>query len=208
MKKKTFLNDIFAAEELILLGPCPSNYIKTNNFDSPLLIIDGGLNQNRESFTSKSSLSIGDNDSNTSTEEVDLSYSAKKDKSDLKLALELISNSELKKLRLIGLSGGRLDHEMANFGELSLFLNKSPHTKVINIEDKLSILTKGTHDLDYRGSFSLLSIFENKIQLQGACEYQLFNETPMAPLSSLGLSNNAFGKFTLKNTQPILIFWN
>ena len=45
------------------------------------------------------------------------------------------------------------------------------------------------------------------IKLAGACLYPIEVETELTPLSSLGLSNEAAGDFSLINQGPIMIFF-
>ncbi len=208
MNKNTFLKNIYEAQELIIIGPCPFNMSHSINKDAPILVIDGGLNHDLRLLSPNVAFSIGDNDSNSSAHELDLSFPKKKDKSDLALGLELICTSKIKKISLYGFLGGRLDHEYANFGELVHFAQTSPGLERIKLEDKVLILPRGEHNLEHIGLFSLFTTLDNIIRLTGQCSYTLKNDTNLKPFSSHGLSNKACGKFKLCCNHAILLFFN
>jgi len=208
MDKSTFIKNISNSEELILIGPCSFTLPKDKYSDSPLLIVDGGINHDLNCFSSNLRLSLGDNDSNLSKKELDIAFPIEKNQSDLKLALDLISKSKIKKIRLYGFLGGRKDHEMINLGELLNFADLSQGLERIDLEEEISIIPPGESHFDDEGCFSVATLEKAKLQITGNCKYQLLETTTISPLSSHGLSNIAKGKFLITNDRPVLVFWN
>jgi thiamine pyrophosphokinase len=187
-----------------IVGPLEINPSFINQ-NLSTLIVDGGKNHK---LNLKESLSIGDSDSSFSP--CDIQLSKAKDASDLYYALkELDGNEDI--VDCYGLYGKRLDHQMMVIGDINNY-NKEKIT-IFNIYSKyrleLSILPKGSHKLNRKGLFSLLTLRNQKISISGEIKYKFGVNSPdtLVALSSHGLSNEAFGEFTLTCYSPLVIFY-
>ncbi|MBA2404844.1 MAG: hypothetical protein H0V66_08740 [Bdellovibrionales bacterium] len=173
-----------------------------------VLGVDGGAR-----FCSRMDLWVGDGDSYLETVKCENIYRFPADKatSDLALALTFFKTSDSVVLHCWGFLGGRKDHEILNFGEVLHFLDNTPRSEVhfYQTDGQLALkcLASGVWNFEHQGTFSLASIKNIKIKIEGACLYPLTSETELPPLSSLGLSNVAKGKFTLTNNGPVMIFF-
>lgn len=197
MKLPTSLQDKL---EWNIVGPVspssPSNTL-------PTLAVDGGA-----SFVPNIDVWIGDNDSYL--EKIDTEnaffFSPDKDLSDLALALTLFENKSYT-LHLYGFLGGRRDHELFNFGEISSHLQKNPSNKIILYEGdspQFIFLGRGQHQFEHYGSLSIGTLFPQNIILDGKLAYT--GKLEFLPLGSLGLSNKATGLFDIRATAPFFIY--
>ena len=104
-----------------------------------------------------------------------------------------------------------MDHELLNLGAILNFLEKSPGSEVFfyqkNGKMELKCLGNGEWTFNHHGTFSLACIKNAKVKILGSCLYPLEKETMLEPLSSLGLSNEAQGQFTLFNQGPVMILF-
>jgi len=164
----------------------------------PCLLIDGG--QNFYKGKSKTALSLGDNDS--SKGRLDILLPFKKDFSDFAFALKNLP-SNVKILILKGFLGGRKAHELFNLGEIHHFLESKKET-IAFFDDKIMALSGGSYEIEFEGPFSLACLTKTQVSLSGDCDYKT-KKTLFRPLSSLGLSNFARGKFKIKTSGPIFI---
>ena len=194
-------------KEWTFVGPM-GPVLPSNMGHQAILAVDGGAR-----FCSHMDIWVGDGDSHFESINCKNIYQfpPKKSESDLTLALSFFHHSGPVLLHFWGFLGGRRDHEILNFGEVLNFLQMSPGTEVIfydhNKKVAMKCLGAGHWQLNYQGTFSLVTVKNTKIKLSGACLYPLEEETELNSLSSLGLSNEASGDFTLINQGPIMIFF-
>lgn len=191
-------------EIINLVGPMNvnSNLINKDLFS---IIIDGGLNHN---LKLKKFYSIGDQDS--TTKKVDELLSKDKDYSDLYFSLKHIP-PECSIVNCYGLVGGRLDHQLCVLGDLLEF--SKIKSCIFNLYDQanlsIKIIPPGKYQIEHTGTFSVLSINDQKIFLSGDIKYKNKSEyTHIKPLSSHTLSNIADGKILIRNEFSLcLIFY-
>lgn len=200
MNLEDFLNELASFASLRLIGPLCNSVPPS---DLPLIYIDGGLQFKNTS--APLSYSIGDGDS--SLEEPEHLLPHEKDFSDFEFALSHIPNP-IEKIHLHGFLGGRRDHEWINVGVIHNFLIQRDQKTQVFWENEFQSLSKGQWTFDYKGLFSVLSLEDNKIQIEGDVRYPCGKEKTFPRLSSLGLSNVSNGKFSVKCEKPCLILWN
>lgn len=202
-KSQSFLKQCASSDEIYLIGPMPINS-PPPFIQSPCIFVDGGLNH-QEFRVEGLSLSIGDRDS--TTEQIDILLPSEKDDSDLAIALHTIKELPLKTIHLLGFLGGREDHQLINYGELHHFLAEKTQVSAF-FENHIIFYSKGHYHQNFHQTFSLLSFTHNKIKLQGAIKYERHEWSELKLLSSLCLSNIAYGKFELQTKAPLLLFKN
>ena len=192
--KNQFLSAV--KNKVLLVGPMATS---APPLFGPTLYVDGGIQWFRES--PESQLSIGDGDS--ASRNLDVSFPARKDSSDLQLALNLLPRTSMH-LWLWGFLGGDKAHELANFGAVHHFMQGRPAAAAL-FDRHLLIVSAGAWQLPLKGEFSVLSMVSNEITLDGDCRYKLAKATALPAFSSFGLSNEAFGTIRLKCRHPLLI---
>jgi thiamine pyrophosphokinase len=137
--------------------------------------------------------------------------SLQKDSSDLALALTLFKNYLRFKLHLWGFLGGRSDHELFNLGEVSRFLESRPESQVYFYDHQGNIrfhfLGQGHWKFDHQGFFSLGTMKKTQVTLKGQCQYLIEQPQTLMPLSSYGLSNQAYGGVQIANEGPVFIYF-
>lgn len=151
---------------------------------------------------------------------IKIDFSPDKDHSDLKLALdwllrwleetqllkEVTTKEQQLKIFFHGLSGGDLAHQLAILGEIHTFLKVLPHThcRLFDKSNRPIIEAHGQRLMtEAHGQLSLFSLEEQTVELKGMLKYK--GKHQLAPLSSLGLSNEASGAFEVHGQKPIFI---
>jgi thiamine pyrophosphokinase len=196
-----------SSSEWTIVGPMGPE-VPQNLLTHSLLGVDGGAH-----FCSKMDVWVGDGDSYKKNVKCDniFPFSPQKSISDFALALTLFEASGPMILHCWGFLGGRMDHEILNFGAALNFLEKSPSSQVIfyqkNGKMALKCLGNGEWPFNHHGTFSLACIKNAKVKILGSCLYPLEKDTVLEPLASLGLSNVGQGQFTLFNQGPVMIFF-
>lgn len=194
--------------EWTLVGPMGPS-VPQQLLKYPLLAIDGGAR-----YLEKMDLWVGDGDSYqeklTNCAHI-YKYPPEKDQSDLALALSAFSLKLSYKLHLWGLLGGRKDHELFNLGEALYFLESHPGAEIVfyDLQGRVSfqLFSQGKWSFDHQGPFSLGSLKEIEIEMHGECSYPIVPSRMLKPLSSLGLSNNGYGKIYLLMGGPGFIYF-
>jgi thiamine pyrophosphokinase len=190
-------------------------------YNEKVIFVDGGM-QYAKLFSLSESLDqmdisdyfwIGDGDSHLG--EVTLNpdkthhLSKDKDQSDLAMAFQnLIPVEEnIHQIFLHGFLGGRLDHQLAVFGELFKWHQiLSPGVMILfdaDIKRKIELF-KGEHTTQHNGTFSLFSLVKQNILLSGDLKYA-GEDIPLFPLQSHGLSNEGFGPFHIISEEVIML---
>lgn len=182
--------------------------------DSPELIIfiDAAVQLRNELKFNCAHYSLGDADGGGNYRELlDELHPAQKDESDLALALKFIEKDihPQAEIHAFGLWGGRFDHQLANMGEFLRLSGHYPKIRIIwhgeNKEEKAYIAC-GETDFNHEGLFSVFTLQDNEISIEGEIEYPLAKQS-LAALSSLGLSNVARGAFSIHALKPYLIIF-
>lgn len=190
-----------------LIGPMGPQ-VPEHLLSHALLGVDGGSD-----FAKRLDIWVGDSDSGTKKTDCQYAFefSSKKSSSDLNLALSLLSPLAKLTLHLWGFHGGRLDHEMINFGETSAFMETHPGSQAIlyNHQGEVvaKILGQGKWSFERQGLFTVLSLRETQVIIDGECEYPLRVPTTFKPVSSLGLSNVARGTVLIHNSGPVILIF-
>lgn len=127
-----------------------------------------------------------------------------KDQSDLSFALEHLIPKRCQHLLCEGVTGGRLDHEVINLGEVNAFLQQRPDT-LVSWGPQLMAYPKGQHRIEHTGSFSLFSLQEQNLSLSGDAQWPL-QDQHIFPCSSRTLSNWAQGVLELTCEAPVFFY--
>ncbi len=199
-------------ETAIIVGPMPfpQKCIQASR-QGQLIFVDGGMIhkgkfQKKAPGLLKNSFTLGDGDGPQKSR---LNFKKnEQDLSDLAFCLQKMQKERgLKNIILLGFLGGRRDHELFNLGEVALFLKQKNNVRVY-FEDKIEFLPAGTHRVHFHGTFSLGSLFPNKIKISGECLYPLLKWTKIEPLSSLCLSNEAHGDFSIECKEALMLIYS
>ena len=214
-------------KKIWIIGPKKWNFSgqAQQNLLNSIFFIDGGakyLNplSKIDAFNIPSFV-IGDGDSFKGDEDeieelFDLKYPREKDSSDFALGIKSIrmldkkleKNDDLE-ISLFGFHGGRLDHQIAIFGEIRAYLLDHPKDSFCLFDENNSPVANfflGKRSFEYSGTFSLFSFEKTEVTIKGLCRYQDQRLT-LNPLESRGLSNEAYGKFIIKSSSPLFIYW-
>jgi len=192
--------------KIIFIGPLFSK--KNISFiekDAGLVFIDGGSAFKSDFHSNKTQFFVGDGDSSHPDQYFDLKLSPQKDLTDLEVALSLLPD-HLFELELWGFLGGRLDHELANYGAVAQFLIEREHTQIVSFDQRQMLLSPGAHQLTLQGPFSLLALMETQLHLEGSLSYSTAEPITLLPFTGRGLSNISHGKFELTTSGPLLLW--
>lgn len=188
-----------------IIGPmnCPNIL---DNKDTFYIFVDGGTEKLNE-IKPSNFISVGDNDS--SDKKHDFTYPQKKDRSDLYLAFTHCPL--VKEIRMYGFLGGRKDHEIFNLGESYNYLKNNKKCSKISFYDEkkikqVTIINSHKSEISYCGSFSITSLENQLINIDGDIEYK--GDYNLIPLSSQGLSNYSKGRITINSQAPLIIYFN
>ena len=207
--KSTIKDRIKVSKTCIVVGPMPFKTPKLKALKgADLIFIDGGL-KHLNKFKKASFSTYGDGDS--SQKPMDLKKT-NQNLSDLAFFFkEAAKKNNLKKYDqylLLGFLGGRVDHELINFGEIARFMLhfKSSDKVKVMLEDKIEFFPKGVSEFSISGTFSLVSFEPCDLKIDGLCSYKSRNTIKLLPLSSRGLSNVGSGLIKIQNSAPIALF--
>lgn len=191
-------------KKINIIGPLKLIHQEVN-FDLPSYFIDGGL-KHANLFKLKVE-SFGDGDSsNEKSHKIDNKLSKEKDLSDLSYALNHLIEHDM--IHLHGFYGKRQDHQLSIIGDILNLLEKHPkkELKLHNTEDIPWVFcSKKDYNFYHQGTFSILSLQEQKIEIFGA-KYPLKEKSVIIkPFSSIGLSNIGHGQVFIKANKPYLL---
>ena len=157
-----------------------------------VVAVDGGV-QHLRHLNIAPNIIIGDLDSASDSDLVwgqengsEIIRLKEQDSSDLAKALNLCNERQWSHIQIIGIEGGRLDHQLGSLASIS----DAP--KGLNIKAELSDTTltrltaKQNHKQNFSGIFSLFSFGQSVVTLTGA-EWNLEND--IVTFSTKGLSN-------------------
>lgn len=202
MNKEEFLSKITHFKTLQIIGPMETS-LDSINIRRPTIFVDGGLKYGDDQLSH--SISIGDNDSNSSSQELDIILDPKKDFSDLDAALGLIPD-HVNEVTLYGFLGGRLDHQMINLGSIHHFLKRSNKLITCYFENKIIVSSAKGLSFNHQGTFSIMSLERQEVRITGECEYQIEKKKPIDLLTSYTLSNIAKGEVHIESELPLFIY--
>lgn len=196
-------NEVFM-KKINLIGPLKLIHQEVN-FTLPTFFVDGGLIHARNFQDKKES--FGDGDSLTEkSHKIDYKLPIEKNISDFLYALKHVIEHDM--IHLHGFYGKRQDHQLSIIGDLLNLLKSHPEKeiKLHNTEDLPWIFSSKTdYSFFHQGSFSILSLQEQKIEILGA-KYPLEDKSvTIKPLSSIGLSNIGHGQVFIKAKKPYLL---
>ena len=186
--------------DVVIVGPCPLEDTLPSSYDL-LMIVDGGMNH----FSSKpeGALLIGDGDSTKTPHPFDWALPREKNFSDLTYALSLLPPN-LKRVQLLGFTQGRFDHQLMVLGELFEFLGLQKNCQ-LELGPEIRGYSAGLHEFDHSGLFSVFSLKDLTLSLEGKIDYPA-RELELRPLSSHSLSNQSHGLVKVTSTQPFFVY--
>ncbi len=187
-----------------VVGPTLNVPLCPTEIEQPIIWVDGGAHH-RPPIAAKKRIgfSVGDGDSFDG--ELDQYLDTDKDYSDLAFVLSRLPE-HFSEVVLLGFLGARQDHELFNLGEVHHFLTTAKSPTRVNFESKLTAYSAAEWTFNAHGVFSLAVFAPATVQLVGACKYPITAPTRIAPLRSLGLSNQGFGEITLTTDSPAFVF--
>jgi thiamine pyrophosphokinase len=206
--KKDLAHIFRFSQRIFLIGPLDIDQ-KFKLAPDGIIFIDGGLkhfNALQELFCNIPRTSIGDGDSTQDTKQIDHLFTKNKDLSDLKLSLDSLPEN-ITHLELYGLEGGRNDHFLCNLGEIHNFLESNKRNIQIGLYGKTqNIIATNERKFTFQcqTTFSLLSLSDNSLDIEGDCEYT-GKSILLRPFSSKGLSNKGRGEIIISSIKPIFI---
>lgn len=193
--------------EWTFVGPMGPS-VPSHLLEYPVIAIDGGAHH-----TEKMDVWVGDSDSF----ELDVKAShifrlpIEKDQSDLAMGLSLFEEPRHYKLHFWGFLGGRKDHELFNIGEALTFLEEHHECQVLMYDESgkitFHLLGTGHWKFSYNGTFSLGTLKKTLVKMKGDCHYPISKYETLNPLSSLGLSNKAYGEVILETEGPVFLYF-
>lgn len=201
----------------IIVGPMDFSPVLLSSYKdgvkTKLFFIDGGLRHQEllaEHFpeSSKNALSLGDGDSSP------LPMKMKKldqNVSDLSYFLSSLgAYPKASTYHFIGFVGGRVDHFLFNLGELSACIYRQAlgSKALVLMDNSIQFLGIGEHVLIVEGTFSIASLQDNKIKIQGDCEFESREWIKLPVLSSRGLSNVGYGVISVESIKPFFIIYH
>lgn len=194
------------SNQVALFGPLLD---RARAIDRPSVFVDGGANYFEKSVNLSPSpfpvICVGDGDS--SLHAMDERLSASKDFSDLGFVLRGLPTS-VQMVDMFGFLGGRLDHELANFGEVHRFL-LARASATVNFHDSLSTKVvgfRGNLGMEIQGVFSVMTFAPSHVRISGDCEYKY--DGRLDTVESLGLSNIGRGRVALDSDSACFVFLN
>lgn len=217
---KQFTKQLHGKKRILVLGPLKISpqtiSLKLKKIKPDLIIlVDGALKHRKYLSPAQKliSLSVGDGDSLGQIPEtlLDFKLPIQKDFSDFSFVLGAIckSGSNLQILELLGFCSqndeDRIDHLIFNLGEIDRAVAKL--NLITSMDNRFLFLPKGTHEINHRGLFSVITLSKNHVKLTGKCAYQLPHWTLIAPLSSRGLSNIGRGSIIIECKKSIIIYF-
>lgn len=205
--------------QAFVLGPMKINYPllkrRLKAIDGPVTIffVDAGT-KHKEKIQAFNlphltlSLSFGDGDSSQKLG-IDI-YKTNQNLSDLSFICQwFLKQKKLKSLIFLGFSRGRLDHQLANLGEINQMVTQRAQLELPNIEmvldNEITFYPPGVHSLFIEEKFSIMSLENNVLKLTGDCDFKLKVPTLTFALSSRTLSNVGRGQIKIEAQKSFMI---
>lgn len=124
-----------------------------------------------------------------------VTYLSEKDETDLELAVIYSIGLAPTEVTILGATGRRLDHELANISFLKMYLDNDIKVSMIDPNNKITLIDKKTiikKDKAYK-YMSLLPFTENAVVTLSGCKYNI-SKRALTKISSLGVSNEIKGE--------------
>lgn len=122
-------------------------------------------------------------------------FPTKKDKTDTELAIDFALTKNPQKITMVGATGTRIDHTVANIHILKKCLEKGVSASIIDDNNTISIINKQI--LIKKGQFKYLSLLPLTSKVEGitlkGTAYEL-SEATLSCGSSVGVSNEIVGE--------------
>jgi len=181
--------------------------------DGIVIAVDEGLDRAREARIAPD-IAVGDFDSvstqgltwlDTLGSDIEIhQVEARKDFSDLDLALRVCQEQGIEQVILQGFIGGRIDHQLVVLGVCAQYATDMKITLVDERQMIFFLVATQSHAIEAETEFSLLSLEGTaRVSIKGA-RYPLSNHL-LTPLSDLGLSNYATNESTVAVHEGICI---
>lgn len=135
------MNTLIIAGGTIISKSVAKNLMSSKSYDL-IIAVDKGFNHAQKLGISPSCI-VGDFDSiDTFDENIDTFKSPViKDDTDLKLAVNLAIKKKSKNIDIICATGGRLDHELANFSILQYLYTLDIHARIIDNQNIIQVIS-------------------------------------------------------------------
>ncbi|HAE61155.1 MAG TPA: thiamine diphosphokinase [Eubacteriaceae bacterium] len=193
-----------------------TDLIENGNFDV-IICADGGAN-NAFKLKISPDFIVGDLDSidenvkiHFEDEKVEfIKFPPKKDETDAELALEYLVKSGCNRIVMIGCTGKRIDHTLANIHLLYELAKKNIEANIVDEYNSMEVILENKVLTDKKGyTISLIPLSEcvKKITLQGF--YYHLNEQDLHMGSSRGISNvvtDEIAKIKFESGKLLLVF--
>lgn len=188
----------FSSNDFItIFGPEDFPSIGHENRKEPVIYVDGGIRHRQGS----GGLSVGDGDS--SKRDLDVVLPPDKDYSDFAFVLRSLPD-HIRHVQTFGFMGGRVDHQILNFGEAHHFLRLRKDTVLI-FDHEAWGFSPGIWKPRLQGVFSVINFESCDIRIEGLCEYQIKEPIKLQPVTSRGLSNIGHGQIEIESSGPFFI---
>jgi len=194
---------------LLANGQEPSHSIPLKHLDNAgtIVCVDGGY-EIAKKLNIQPTIVIGDFDS-TNLKDVDNSVRSIKDedqdKSDLEKAIELCISEKISDITVIGSTGMRDDHNLANTLLIIRYLNQIEITIATNYYLINAFCGQKIFHSSIGTQISLISIEENNFLTTSGLEFDLDNEKLKS--STNGISNTTVKEeFAISSNRPLIIF--
>ena len=186
-------------EKCLIAGGCKVKNLKWLNSISKkydfIIAADKGYKTLKEANV-KIDVAIGDFDSlGYVPEDVEIiKLNVEKDDTDTMSAVRYALDNGAEVITLVGVTGGRLDHTIANLQTLNFILSNGVYGKIINEDNEIIGLLPGEYNLKNRKGYSM-SLFSMSDEVTG-----LFEKGVKYPLDNAVLTN----KFPLGVSNEII----
>lgn len=200
-----FIREMGDHKQVFVIGPMLQGSFVPQG---PTIYVDGGLHARGRAAqdTKFATISVGDGDSATGA--LDYLLPELKDYSDLAFVLHNLPKT-VQHVDLLGFLGGRLDHQLGNFGEAHAFLDsRKDNFTTIRFDESAVGFSAGKLKLQIQGNFSVMAFRACNVTITGACRFALEEPTRLGVLSSHGISNIGNGSVTITAEKPAFIFFN
>lgn len=193
--------DIDIRHTVDIVGPQNFPLIALEGIREPVIYVDGGVAHRRGQM----GLAVGDGDSKKTDlpGELDITLPAVKDYSDFAFVLRSLPD-HVQTVRTFGFMGGRMDHQLINFGEAHHFLRLRTRT-TLSFDFEVVGFSPGVWKPRVEGTFSLINFEPCELRVEGLCDYQIKEPLKLQPVTSRGLSNIGHGQIEIECSSPVFL---
>lgn len=196
-----FIRAIEKHDFITLVGPLLGG---SHTPERPTIYVDGGADFSPAAKSNYPVFRVGDGDS--ARGDLDERIPAQKDYSDLAYVLRAL-NASVRRIEMLGFTGGRRDHELANLGEVHHYLSRAKHFSRVDIIGKAETIHAFAHgglELSIEDNFSVMVFESSRVKISGDCEYKF--DDILQTVSSHGLSNFGRGTVKVESQKPCFVF--